>query len=183
VARILFLYHSVYGHTLKICQFMQAELATFGDTSVVRPLAGDVADAREFDAIVIGASIRHGKHNPAVLEFIQQHRSLLDAKPSAFFSVSLVARKPAKNTPETNPYVKAFMGRSPWQPQLVGVFAGELDYQRYTAFDRHVIRFIMRLNKGPTDLSTKVVFTDWDEVGRFAGRLLTLVGAGGLKQA
>jgi menaquinone-dependent protoporphyrinogen oxidase len=180
VARNLFLYHSVYGHTLKICQFMQAELATFGDTSVVRPLAGDVADAREFDAIVIGASIRHGKHNPAVLEFIQQHRSLLDSKPSAFFSVSLVARKPEKNTAETNPYVIKFLAASPWKPKLVGVFGGVLDYQRYGFFDRHIIRLIMRITGGPLDLHTNVEFTDWNEARRFAGRMSSLAAGQGI---
>ena len=33
------------------------------------------------------------------------------------------------------------------------------------------MRFVMWLNKGPTDLSTRVQFTDWDEVERFAGRV------------
>ena len=41
--------------------------------------------------------------------WVRTEQALLDSRPSAFFSVSLVARKPAKNTPETNPYVKAFL--------------------------------------------------------------------------
>ena len=39
---------------------------------------------------------------------------------------------------------------------LVGVFGGELDYQRYGLFNRYMIRLIMTINKGPTDLHTKV---------------------------
>jgi menaquinone-dependent protoporphyrinogen oxidase len=174
VSRILFLYHGVYGHTLKICEFLKTELAALGDDAVVRPLVDGALDAAGFDAVVIGASIRHGKHNPAVVEFVRAEKPLLDSKPSAFFSVSLVARKPAKNTPETNPYVKAFLARSPWKPRLVGVFGGVLDYQRYGPFDRHVIRFIMRITKGPTDLHTSTEFTNWDEVKRFAGRISAL---------
>jgi menaquinone-dependent protoporphyrinogen oxidase len=88
--------------------------------------------------------------------------------------VSLVARKPAKNTPATNPYMKAFLAGSPWQPRLLGVFGGELDYQRYGPFDRAAIRFIMWLTKGPRDPHTKVEFTDWAEVERFAGRVAEL---------
>lgn len=49
-----------------------------------------------FDKIIIGASIRHGKHNPTLYEFIQKHQKLLTQKVSGFFSVSLVARKPEK---------------------------------------------------------------------------------------
>ena len=175
MARILFLYHGVYGHTLKICGVMRDELARLGHVAEVRPLLdGPPADAAEFDVLVIGASIRHGKHNPAVYDFIEQHRALLEAKPSAFFSVSLVARKPHKNTPETNPYMQKFLGLTSWRPRLLAVFGGVLDYQRYGPFDRHVIRFIMRLTGGPTDLHTNVEFTPWDEVRAFAGKVAAL---------
>jgi menaquinone-dependent protoporphyrinogen oxidase len=159
------LYNGVYGQALKISEFVRDELAAQGHSAVVRPLADGAPDASIFDAIVIGASIRHGK--------------LLESKPSAFFSVSLVARKPHKNTPETNPYVRAFLAKSPWKPRLVGVFGGVLDYQRYGLFDRYVIRLIMKINGGPTDLHTAVEFTDWSKVKEFSGRLAALVAGGG----
>jgi len=174
MARILLLHQSVYGHTIKISECLKNELAALGDAAVVRPLEEGAADAAAFEAIVIGASIRHGKHSPAVVDFVHAQRALLGSKPSAFFSVSLVARKPTKNTAQTNPYVKAFLARAPWQPNLVGVFGGVLDYQRYGFIDRHAIRFIMTLTGGPTDMHTNTEFTDWDEVRRFAGRISAL---------
>ena len=181
MARTLLVYHGIYGHTRKICGVIQEELERLGvEVDIVEIEAFDPTAAAGYDAIVIGAAIRNGKHNRSVLELIRAHQPLLDAKPNAFFSVNLVARKPEKNTPETNPYVKAFLERSPWRPRLVGVFAGNLDYQRYRFSDRHIIRFIMTLTRGPTDLSTKVEFTDWDQVRRFAGEVadLTTAGAG-----
>ena len=57
----------------------------------------------------------------------------------------------------------------------MGVFGGELDYQRYGLFNRYAIRLIMTITGGPTDLSTKVEFTNWDEVDRFAARYLALL--------
>jgi len=81
---------------------------------------------------------------------------------------------PAKNTAETNPYVKAFIARSPWKPKLVGVFGGDLDYQRYGFMDRHIIRLIMTITGGPTDLQTKVDYTDWEKVRVFAGQVAAL---------
>jgi menaquinone-dependent protoporphyrinogen oxidase len=174
VARILLLYHGVYGQTRKICDRLQAELSSLGHRAEVVPLPGATTDPAEFDAIVVGASIRNGKHNPVVLDFVRRNRELLASRPSGFFSVNLVARKPAKNTPQTNPYVKAFVARLPWKPALLGVFGGNLDYQRYRWSDRHIIRFIMTLTGGPTDLSTNVEYTDWDEVRRFAGRIASL---------
>ena len=176
MSNILLLYFSVYGQTRKICEALQAELAAQGMAVELRPLAEAGEALERYDAIVIGASIRHGKHNPAVFEFIAQHRALLESTPSGFFSVNLVARKPAKNTPETNPYMKAFVSRSPWKPKLLGVFGGNLDYQRYKPFDRAAIRFIMWITKGPTDPHTNVEFTDWNQVRRFAGQIAELAG-------
>jgi len=175
VARVLFLYSSFYGQSRKVCERLQSRLVEQGHTVEVVSIAEPGPDPADYDALVIGASIRHGKHNPAVMEFIHKHRALLDARPSAFFSVSLVARKPGKDTAETNPYSKAFLARSPWKPKAAAVFGGVLDYQRYGLFDRYVIRLIMTINKGPTDLQTAHEFTSWEKVDEFAGRIAALL--------
>jgi menaquinone-dependent protoporphyrinogen oxidase len=166
-----------YGQTKRICERVRSQLAPHGHTAEILPIEECRIGPHDSDAILIGASIRHGKHDPSVLEFILRNQALLESSPSAFFSVSLIARKPTRNTPETNPYVKAFIARSPWKPRLVGVFGGELDYQRYGLFNRYVIRLIMKINRGPTDLNTKVEFTDWDAVNAFAGRFAALLAA------
>ncbi len=122
----------------------------------------------DFDKIVLGASIHYGQHNPQVPAFIAKHQALLAQKPSAFFSVNLVARKPEKRNAQTNPYLKKFLKQITWQPKYLAVFAGKIDYPSYTSFDRSVIRLIMWMTKGPTDPTTVREFTDWDEVESFA---------------
>jgi len=174
VPNTLLLYSTNYGLSKSICEAIEASLRRRGGRAMVAPLLDGMADPAAFDAIVIGASIRHGKHHPSVLEFIRMHRTVLESKPSALFSVNLVARKPAKNTPQTNPYLKRLIAQSPWKPRLSGVFAGELDYSRYGPIDRQMMRFVMWINKGPTDPATRVQFTNWDEVERFAGRVADL---------
>ena len=82
--------------------------------------------------------------------------------------------EPAKNTPQTNPYLKRLVAQSPWKPKLQGVFAGELDYSRYGPVDKYMMRLVMWINKGPTDFATKVEFTNWDDVERFAGEVAKL---------
>ena len=175
MARVLLLYSSFYGQARKVCERLRSRLAEQGYLADVVSIAESYPDPAAYDAIVIGASIRHGKHNPAVMEFILKHQALLESRPSAFFSVSLVARKLGKNTAETNPYAKAFLARSPWKPGAAAVFGGVLDYQRYGLFDRYVIRLIMTINKGPTDLHTAHEFTDWQKVDEFAGRIGALL--------
>ena len=177
MSRILLLYSSVYGHTLKISEFIRADAATRGDLVELRPLAQGAGDVSAYDAIVVGSSIRHGKHHAEVTEFVRTQQALLDSKPSAFFSVSLIARKPTRQTPENNQYVREFLAKSPWKPRLVGIFGGVLDYERYGLFDRYVIRLIMTINKGPTDLHTAHEFTNWQKVDEFAGRIGVLLPA------
>ena len=174
MARTLLLYSSVYGLSRKICERIADLIAARGVQPHVLALTDPAVDPTAYDAIVIGASIKHGKHHPSVLAFIRRHEAALSARPSALFSVSLVARKTGKNTPDTNPYLQALLRQSPWQPRLLGVFAGELDYSRYGPFDRQMMRFVMWINRGPTDPATRKQFTDWSEVERFAGRVAAL---------
>jgi menaquinone-dependent protoporphyrinogen oxidase len=174
MARTLLLYSSVYGLSRKICERIADLIAARGVQPHVLALTDPTVDPTAYDAIVIGASIKHGKHHPSVLAFIRRHEAALSARPGALFSVSLVARKTGKNTPDTNPYLQALLRQSPWQPRLLGVFAGELDYSRYGPFDRQMMRFVMWINRGPTDPATRKQFTDWSEVERFAGRVAAL---------
>ena len=123
-------------------------------------------DLSEFQRIIIGASIRYGKHSRELYKFIKLNKRILDQKQSVFFSVNVVARKSAKNTPETNPYIKKFLKVSKWQPKKLGVFAGKVDYPSYNIFDKYIIKLIMFITGGPTDTSQSYEFTDIDEIGR-----------------
>jgi len=95
-------------------------------------------------------------------------------KPSAFFSVNIVARKPEKSRPETSPYVRKFLSQVSWRPTQAAVFAGKLDYSKYEFWDRTIIRFIMWMTRGPTDPATVVEFTDWGEVDAFGLAISTM---------
>lgn len=173
--RTLIAYSTVDGHTLKICRRLKELLERAGHAVELLEIGATTDfDSAAFDQIVIGASIRYGKHRPDVYRFIEAHRDALDRKPSAFFSVNIVARKAGKNTPESNPYLKAFRRRTTWVPREIGVFAGKLDYPSYGVMDRQVIRFIMWLTKGPTDPTACVEFTDWRVVELFAQRLVAM---------
>jgi menaquinone-dependent protoporphyrinogen oxidase len=175
MSKILLLYSTVDGHTLKICKRLQQLAGQAGHEVTLAELRDRAGMPLEpFDKIVVGASIRYGKHRPAVAEFMRAQRRVLERKPSAFFSVNIVARKPGKSTPETNPYVRKFLRQIGWRPRQVAVFAGMLDYPRYGFWDRQIIRFIMFLTRGPTDPRGVVEFTDWAQVEAFGERIAAM---------
>ncbi|HWK84365.1 MAG TPA: menaquinone-dependent protoporphyrinogen IX dehydrogenase [Caldimonas sp.] len=175
--RVLLLCSSTDGQTRKICDRLREMLQDAGAAVTLTM----IEDAREvspdgFQMAVIGARIRYGMTDARVIAFANRHAVALNAMPSAYFSVNIVARKPEKNRPETNPYVQAFVRRVAWRPGLLDVFAGKLDYPRYGVLDRMIIRFIMWLTRGPTGADAVVEYTDWQRVDAF-GQALCAVGA------
>ena len=167
----LIIYSSTDGHTKKICEYI-INFLDGGD--LVKLVSLDEAtklDLIKFNKIIIGASIRYGKHSKKLFKFIELNKKILEEKKSTFFSVNVVARKPKKNTPETNPYIKKFLKISKWKPKKIGVFAGKVDYPNYNFFDKYIIRFIMFITGGPTDTSQSYEFTDWSKVDDFAKEL------------
>lgn len=170
MTKTLLLYSTVDGQTLAICQRMQTVMTQAGEQVELLSLNDCSADAlTQADRVLIGASIRYGKHRPELLSFTNTHQDLLNSKMNGFFTVNVVARKPEKNTPATNPYMIKFLQLSAWQPKVLGVFAGKIAYPKYGPFDRFMIRFIMWMTKGPTDTKGTFEFTDWNKVDEFAG--------------
>ena len=166
--KILLTYSTVDGHTKTICE----KILSYSETSQVDILPIDRSiNIKDYDTVVIGASIRYGKYREEIFEFIKENEELLNSKDNAFFSVNVVARKENKNKPETNPYLIKFLNKISWQPKILDVFAGKIDYPKYKFLDKYAIKFIMWITKGPTDTSKVYEFTDWNRVKSFAEKL------------
>ena len=166
--KILLTYSTVDGHTKTICE----KILSYSETSQVDILPIDSSiNIKDYDTVVIGASIRYGKYREEIFEFIKENEELLNSKDNAFFSVNVVARKENKNKPETNPYLIKFLNKISWQPKILDVFAGKIDYPKYKFLDKYAIKFIMWIAKGPTDTSKVYEFTDWNRVKSFAEKL------------
>lgn len=175
MASILIIYSTVDGHTLEICQRLGSIVESNGhDATLYELKPEDAPDPGLHDGVIIGASIRYGKHRPEVSRFIEDQRQILESRPGAFFSVNAVARKPEKRTPETNPYVRKFLSGITWRPDIVEIFGGKIDYPRYSFWEKTIIRLIMWITNGPTDPTTIVDFTDWDQVEAFGHRVSAL---------
>ena len=173
MSSILIIYSTTDGHTRKISQRLQQVIEQQNHQVKIVSINDEAdVDLTLFDKIVVGASIRYGKHSPHVYQFIKRNQLILEGKPNAFFSVNVVARKPEKRQPDTNPYLKKFLKQIAWKPKQLAVFAGKIDYPKYSFWDRSIIRLIMWITKGPTDPKTVKEFTDWKQVEAF-GRVIS----------
>ena len=167
----LIIYSSTDGQTKIICEKIKNFSKNSESIKLISLEEAHDFNLQSYEDIIIGASIRYGKHNKNLYKFISSNKETLEKKRSTFFSVNVVARKPEKNTPETNPYMKKFLKISNWKPDKLGVFAGKVNYPNYGFFDKYIIRLIMFITKGPTDTSKSFEFTDWSKVEDFAKEL------------
>ena len=169
--KILIVYSSTDGHTINICKHIYKNLETAHDPELKDLKKIQQSDLENAEIIIIGASIRYGDHSKELYNFVRNHKKIIESKENAFFSVNAVARKPEKNQPETNPYIKKFLKRTSWNPNKMAVFAGKIDYPKYNFFDKHMIRLIMWITKGPTNLTKTYEFTDWSKVDEFIEKI------------
>jgi menaquinone-dependent protoporphyrinogen oxidase len=164
----LILYSTTDGQTLKICERIKKMVSSEIDIVSLDNIKSIELDF--YDLIILGASIRYGKHKLEVSNFVLNNKEFLESKKTAFFSVNAVARKENKNTPESNPYILKFLKQTNWKPDYVEVFAGKINYPKYNLIDKYIIRFIMWITKGPTNIKNVYEFTDWAKVDNFASK-------------
>ncbi len=168
MAKILIIYSTTDGHTQKICMRLKQVIESHNNLVELVPVEiANATDLGPFDKFIIGASVRYGKYNARIYEFIKINSQILGSKPSAFFSVNLVACNPKKDKPETNPYIQKLLTQISWKPKQLAVFAGKIDFQSYRFWDRLVMRLIMWINKGLTDPKSNIDYTNWNHVENF----------------
>nr|AEM25301.1 protoporphyrinogen oxidase [Strigomonas galati] len=187
--KYLILFYTTDGHTKVVAEAIAEEIrtkdaaaeCTIEDLKVFMKrhpqTAEGIADMKQYDKVILGASVRYGYFAQEVHQFTQRYTAYLNSVTTGFFSVNMVARKPNKRTPETNPYTRKFLGSCPWRPTKIGVFAGALYYPRYSSFDRNMTRFIMKMTGGDTDPLLEKVYTDWDSVKAFTGEVVAMTAA------
>ncbi|NOH81461.1 menaquinone-dependent protoporphyrinogen IX dehydrogenase [Vibrio sp. RE86] len=171
MAKALLLYSTREGQTKKILQFIEKRLSDY-ECDYIDLHSVESVDLNQYDKVLIGASIRYGHLNKKLYKFIERNLNALIESKAAFFCVNLTARKEdqGKDTPEGSAYIKTFLKKSPWQPELIGVFAGALYYPRYSWFDRTMIKFIMNMTGGETDTTKEIEYTNWEKVTLFADK-------------
>ena len=172
--KVLLLYTTHEKQTFKIMQRIENQLAGKCDCDVIELLPSTNIDLTKYQAVLLGCSIRYGFYSKVMKKFIDDNYQQLNKMRSGFFGVNVVARKSHKNTPETNSYTRKFLAKIAWQPTIKAVFAGALYYPKYNWFDRNMVRFIMWLGKGDTDVTKPIIeYTDWAKVDQFAALFYT----------
>jgi len=167
--RILIVFGTTDGHTLKVASAMRDAMIEAGAAVIVRvPRHSDPAPDG-YDAVVVAASVHASKFQKPVIGWVQAHAETLNRMPSAFVSVSLgiLQREPAVEQ-EVKAIVARFLEGTGWKPTATLDVAGALLYTRYFWLKRWVMRRIAAKAGGDTDTSRDYVYTDWAALRAFA---------------
>ena len=93
----LIIYSSIDGHTKVISTKIAEYLSEKENVDLVSLAEVKALSLKNYQQIIIGASIRYGNYRKDLFEFINNNLEDLNEKENAFFSVNVVARKSEKN--------------------------------------------------------------------------------------
>lgn len=170
MSRALILYATTEGQTARIAEKIAQTLRSRGHSADTCPATEATAGlkAADYDGVIVGASIHYGRHPGYLRSLVRGRRAVLEARPSAFFSVSLSGGGPGAKPEAARRYLEVFLRQTGWHPKQTATFAGALPFSRYGAFKRLLMVVFVGLGGGDTDTSRDYEYTDWDAVERFA---------------
>jgi menaquinone-dependent protoporphyrinogen oxidase len=176
-ARVLLVFYTSEGQTARIAERIAETIRRLGHEVDVE--AVEHAPVPEgYDAVIVGDPIHATRHTRSVVNYVRDHAELLNAKPSAFFQVSLTSVNPEPgHTARAQDVVRRFLDDTGFDPDVVGLFAGALVYTKYGWLKRRIMVHIVRAEGGDTDTSHDYEYTDWDAVDGFARDVARLVSA------
>ena len=177
MTKLLLVYHSHDGQTTKVAGHLALRLRERG-------LEVDDVEARHapppdgYDAVVVGDSIRLGRHSRALTRYLRRHREALWSVPVAVFQVSMTsARHDTAHDAEAHRLMRRLVEGTGLQPALTMTFAGALRYSEYGWVTKRVMRSIARREGNATDMTQDHEYTDWGAVDAFAAEVASLVPA------
>lgn len=174
---VLIIYGTTEGQTRKIATWTATHVRERGHEVDVFDSSALPSDLRleKFDAVIIAASVHQKHHQDIVTSFAFAHHELLNAKHSAFISVSLSAALEDEK-PEAQKYVDRFVGVTGWQPGATLLLGGALRFSEYDYFQEQLIKFIVMKRSDTANSKRDHEFTDWNALGDFVDRFLETVG-------
>jgi menaquinone-dependent protoporphyrinogen oxidase len=170
--KILLVYGTTEGQTKKIAEFLKAEFERLKYTVVLCDATVDPPGAEGFDAILVGASLHLDRYQTAIAFYIHKYKTALNAKCTAFFSVSLIAATDdIMLWKEMEDTTTKFLEAAGWKPSIVEYVAGALLYTRYDFFKKLIVRQMAKKSYGNSTKIHDKEYTDWVKLRSFVQKM------------
>ena len=165
---VLIVYGTSEGQTQKIATWTATHIREHGHRVELHDIAALAPDLKvgAFDAFIIAASVHQEHHQETITNFVFAHHELLNAKPSAFISVSLSAALEDEKT-EAQKYVDRFVSGVGWHPRMTLLLGGALHFTEYDYFQEQIVKFVVMKRGGAASTARDREFTDWNALAGF----------------
>jgi menaquinone-dependent protoporphyrinogen oxidase len=175
--RVLVAYASMHGSTGKVAQTIGKTICGYGAAADIR-LITNVNTLTLYDAVIVGSAVRTDKWLAEAIHFVEINRKALSQVPVAYFLTCLTLARPSEeNLRRARSYMDPILdGVSEVKPVNMGLFAGVLDYSKYSAGMGAVMRYKM-WSKGVEEGD----YRDWDAIKSWAGRVASSIAGAGVK--
>jgi menaquinone-dependent protoporphyrinogen oxidase len=177
--QVLIIYGSTEGHTRELCRFVGEQLQQAGHTPTIEDAGVErpTADPEQFGVIFLAASLHVGRYQASLAHYAHAFHETLNAKHSAFISVSLSAAGENLDDWEgLGECLARFEHETAWTPKAVHQTAGAIRYSRYDFFKRLAIKFIAAKRGQETVMSRDYDLPDYQALRQF---VLDFVGRAG----
>jgi len=173
VMKILIVYGTSEGQTRKIAEWTATYIRDREHHVDLRDSAAPMSDLELelFHAFIIAASVHQQYHQETITNFAIAHHKPLNAKPSAFISVSLSAVLDVEKT-EAQRYVDHFTSVTGWQPSMTLLLGGALRFTEYDYFQEQIVKFVVMKDGGAKSGQSDREFTDWKVLASFVDTFL-----------
>jgi menaquinone-dependent protoporphyrinogen oxidase len=173
VMDVLIVYGTTEGQTRKIAEWLTTYIRDREHRVDLRDSAAPMSDLdlQLFHAFIIAASVHQQYHQDTITNFAIAHHKLLNAKPSAFISVSLSAVL-ERERPEAQRYVDHFVSVTGWKPSLTLLLGGALRFSEYDYFQEQIVKFIVMREGRAEPCQSDREFTDWKALAGFVDTFL-----------
>src|SRR5262245_49089361 len=132
IMNILIIYGTTEGQTRKIAAWTATRIREQGHQVELLDSAALAADLKlgDFQAFIVAASVHQEYHQEAITNFVFAQHELLNARPSAFVSVSLSAAVEEEKS-EAQKYADRFVSITGWRPSTTLLLGGALRFAEY----------------------------------------------------
>jgi menaquinone-dependent protoporphyrinogen oxidase len=174
--RVLIIFGTTDGQTRKIAERAAARIRDLGHEAQLYD-SSDLFDRLQigaFAAIIAVASIHQRVHQETITEFAIAHRDQLDAKLTAFISVSLSAALESDNL-EARAYVDRFIAETGWHPTKTLLLEGALRYSEYDYFKQQIVKHTVLKGHGSSNIQRDYEYTSWEALSEFVDSFIEMV--------
>jgi len=167
---VLVTYSSGYGTTKEVSEKIGKLFSEKGETVTVQAVDA-VQDLKDYDAVIVGSSIRADRPMANIRDFFARHNHTLGKKQLAIFAVCLAANCEEGRKKVKDEYIAQITEKFPHlKPISTEAFGGKIDFEQLNPVMQQLVKSVLK--KTGIETEGSIDTRDWNYIDSWALELL-----------